>query len=462
MSGSRARWWQRSSPSWPVIAAAVVTASCQHLTRVTPPPVVAHGIAGVVYDSLSHHALQGATVQLVDAEHPQAQPVSLETNDRGEYAAANLPPGHYLATFYHHALDSLGLRANATMVDVTHGGAWVPLSIPSAEHLRTAECGPRAVVDSTGLMVGRVLDASTRLGAAKVDVTARWTEVMIAAGQGVTTRAAAATSTTTDDGWFALCGVPDNVEVTVQAMRDSEQTGAVGVRVPTNGLALHDLVIGGPVLVAVRGNVVGSNGGPIPHAHVTLDGHTEVMADDNGVFTIVARRAGTQLLATRAIGFYPDERAVNVVPDSNQWVEVELPTVASVLDTVHINGKRLRDLDAHGFEGRRQAGIGTFFSQSDLKAMAPKSVTEILNHSSRTAIVRMANGRTGLRIRGDPCLPVLYVNGMAMPVLEDLDELNHLVDLEEIQQMEIYTPGETPREFARQNQCAVIVVWTRR
>jgi hypothetical protein len=50
---------------------------------------------------------------------------------------------------------------------------------------------------------------------------------------------------------------------------------------------------------------------------------------------------------------------------------------------------------------------------------------------------------------------------MGLPVLEDIEELNHLVDLEDIKSMEIYTPAEAPREFERRNQCAVIVVWTR-
>ncbi|HXT14438.1 MAG TPA: carboxypeptidase-like regulatory domain-containing protein [Gemmatimonadaceae bacterium] len=458
MNESFARCWRRSWRNGSLLASAAVSGCIA--AHVVSTPVISRGVAGIVYDSLAHTALKGATVQFVDAEHPQARPVSLQTNERGEYAAENLPPGRYLATFYHHALDSLGLRANATMVDVTRGGAWLPLSIPSAEHLRTIECGAKAITDSAGVMVGRVFDATSHTVAPDADVSARWSEIDFTRGRGVTARPVSTAAHTTDEGWFVLCGVPPNVEVTLLAARRDDRTGAVAVRVPPNGVAQHDLFIGGPVRVAIRGNVVGSNGGPIPHAHVSIDGGDDLAADDNGVFTVVAGRAGTQTLVTRAIGFFPDERPVNVIPDSVQWVEITLPTIMSVLDTVKINGKRIRDMD-NGFEARRSAGIGSFFTASDLTAMSIRSVTEILEHSARTPMVRMANGKLGVRIRGEPCLPVLYLNGMGLPVLEDIDELNHLVDLEDIKSMEIYTPAEAPREFERRNQCAVIVVWTR-
>jgi hypothetical protein len=236
------------------LATVLALAGCRPTSSPTVVRRVLRGLAGVVYDSLTHHALQA---------------------------------GRYVATFYHRALDTLGLQASARLVDVTAGGAWLPMSIPSAEHLRTIECGARAVMDSNGVLIGRVVDATSRSGMSRADVTARWSEVAIARG-GVSVQPKTARAQTADGGWFNLCGVPLNVEISVQASRGGDRTGTIAVRVPATGIATHDLFVGGTAVVELRGNVIGSNGGPIPHAHVTLDGLT-----GSATWTrVVSNRAG--------------------------------------------------------------------------------------------------------------------------------------------------------------------------
>src|SRR5437763_636018 len=104
MSESCGRW-SRLRPDLLATLAAVAAlaglpfAACRPVSHRAAAPNVRRGIAGVVYDSLSYRALRGATVQIVDAGRPASHPLSLQTNDRGEYAAESLPPGRYLATF---------------------------------------------------------------------------------------------------------------------------------------------------------------------------------------------------------------------------------------------------------------------------------------------------------------------------------------------------------------------------
>ena len=378
------------------------------------------------------------------------------------FADADLPPGRYIATFYHERLDSLGIQAQTLLLDLRGpGGMWVDLAIPSAARLRAVLCGTRSLTDSTGMILGRVLDARTRAPLYGAAVRAEWLDLDVRLGNGVRFGRPHAEAMSRTDGFFVLCGMPMTTDISIQAVHPGKRSGTIGIHL-SNGIANRDLFLADSQHVVIHGDVLGANGAPISRAHVALvSSHTEAVADENGVFALTVDRAGTQTLVARAIGYYQEERTVDVFPDSAQWVELALPTMVSVLDTMHVRGRRLTD-DAFGFNARRDGGIGTFVTDADIRAAIPRSATDLIERSPATPLARLPNGHLGVRVRGVSCLPMLVLNGQSLPLLDDLTEIDNMVDLTNIARLEIYTAGEIPREFMHGSPCAAIVIWTKR
>jgi hypothetical protein len=359
-------------------------------------------------------------------------------------------------------LDSLGISAATFLLDLRGpGGLWIDFAVPSALKLRSVMCGTRAVSDSTGVIFGRVFDARTRGPLYGAVVRGEWLDLDVRFGNGVRFGRPHTEASSRPDGFFVLCGMPMTTDISVEALHPGKRSGTIGVHL-ADGLAYRDLFLSDSEHVVVHGNVLGANGAPIPRAHVAVaSSHTEAVADENGVFSLTVDRAGTQTVVARAIGYYQQERTVDVFPDSTQWIELELPTMVSVLDTVHVRGRRLND-DPHGFNDRRNAGIGTFLTDADIGAAIPRSATDLIERSPATPLARLPNGHLGVRVRGVACLPMLILNGHSLPILQDVTEIDNLVDLTNIARMEIYTAGEIPRQFMQGSPCAAVVVWTKR
>src|SRR6185437_10766087 len=112
----------------------------------------------------------------------------------------------------------------------------------------------------------------------------------------------------------------------------------------------------------VSGWVRTEDGVPISGARVRLFG-SDVVAETNaeGEFELTGVPGGTQTLMTRAIGFVPDERAVDLT-DRHIPVVVGLLAIRRFLDTVHVKADRSTFMSAVGFEDRKKGGAGRFFT----------------------------------------------------------------------------------------------------
>src|SRR5918998_3903341 len=75
-------------------------------------------ISGTAYDSTAMRPLAGALVQLVPADQPQARARSAQSDSLGRWALDSVPPGRWLATFFHARLDSVGVAANEYLLTV--------------------------------------------------------------------------------------------------------------------------------------------------------------------------------------------------------------------------------------------------------------------------------------------------------------------------------------------------------
>lgn len=481
----------------PIVVALAATA-VGLVALASPLHAQASPVTGIVYDSVARRPLAGATVQLARADSASVARATV-SDESGRFTIDALPAGRWLASFVHPVLDSLGLEPTVTPLEVRDGAPTrLALAVPSPLRIHAAVCGAStAATDSTGVVIGHLRDAATQAGLENARVVARWLELVI--GPSGTTRSVPALVASSDArGWFAICGVPLGAEVALQAARGEDSTAVVPVEVPATRLLRRDFYLGATELVVTsdadapasatsdtlrplttvqrRGaarldGVVRRVQGRVPlaGAQVTISGSgVTATTDSAGRFALRGLPPGTQLLVTRALGYMPDERVVDLVEGRTPGVDVSLTTVQHVLDTIRVVGSRVFDSDRSGFERRRRGGRGYYFGPEEIARLRPRYVSELLVGVPRfqtTALgdIVMRRGLSGSLYRrsGTTCSPVLFVDGLRSPMVGTTD-LNAWLRTDVIAGIEVYnSPNQVPAEFTSLSDCGTIVVWTK-
>jgi hypothetical protein len=217
----------------------------------------------------------------------------------------------------------------------------------------------------------------------------------------------------------------------------------------------------------LTGTVRNKEGRPIKGARLRVaDGGAEAVTNDEGRFALSEAPGGTQTIEVRALGYYPEERPVNLIAGRPATLQITLATLRSVLDTVRITASRVFSSDQHGFERRRRgAASGRFFDQSDVERFRPIGVTQLLNRVPGVTITSASFDNPVLMrdlYSGGYCQPAVYIDGMRLTELSAHD-IDMWVRPEELEGMEVYPrAGQAPAEFTRLDGCGSIVLWTRR
>ena len=459
-------------------------------------------VSGVIRDSISHGPLVGATVQIVSADDPTRIAFIALSDSLGRYAVNDVPRGRYIVGFLHPLLDSLGLDPVPRTFRV--GGAsgdalQVDLALPSPSGVHDALCanardtvGADVAADTTGVLIGFVFDAQTLGPRSHATVIAEWMEMTIGAS-GLRHRVPRRDTHADAAGWFVLCGIPAATDILVRAASAGDTSGAIELRVPATRLVRRNLYVGATVAqppsgiadsvtsaiesgavqaVSTRptrrgeGTLTGwvrtETGQAIAGARVLVVGTAlEVATNVDGEFAISGLPSGTQSVETRAIGFFPDTRAVDVTQRKIP-VLIGLTTLKRVLDTMHVRASSLAIKDMFGFDHRRRGGTGRFFGTEDVARWHPQTLTDLLRHTPSMAIVSVSPNGYALRVRGsDACSPSIFLDGHLLHRWQ-LADLNAVVPPTELEAMEVYTSQQAPAQFsARNDHCASIVVWTR-
>jgi hypothetical protein len=449
-------------------------------------------ISGTVYDSVARAPLRGAIVQRVSADNPGLSSATTLTDSAGRFSLPPVAAGDYLVGFLHPMLDSLGIEPRVYRVSVRAGApASVALAVPSPQRIHAAICGARPKGDSSGAIIGHLIDAESGTTAAAGKVIVRWMELTIGRG-GVGRSFPVLQDTTRDGGWFAICDVPLLSDVSLQAVRGTDSTAELMVEVPATRLLRRDLYIGAsevtllpspdsaqvpdslrlpPTYVhrgtsRLQGTILraGTNA-PLGGARVTIVGSGVVAtSDERGSFTLAGLPGGTQMLDARAVGYLPERRVVDLIAGKAPALTISLSTLKSVLDTIRVTAKRVYSADSRGFERRRRMGFGTFFGSEDVERLRPFNTTSLLNRVPSVRIVGSVATSERILMRGTLgyCSPDLYLDGMRLTNM-DARDIDSWVQPDEIEGMEVYTSaGRVPPEFSSLSGCGSIVIWTRR
>jgi len=474
------------------ITAAQVSATAQRASGATSSGATSSGatVSGVVRDTIARSPLPGAWVQLAARDSAANFARTVATDSLGRFAFANVPPGRYALGFFHWMLDSMGVEPSYREVRVTgRRPVRADLATPSASLLSAAICGPQPLPDtaSGALLVGIVRDGRDRTPLAGVTVVGEWLEFTFRKGR-IDRHRPRVVATTGENGWFAMCHVPNGGTMVLIASKGADTTDVIEVQVPRSGFLRRELYLGAARSIVtvdstprtdtlapiprrvrsgagrLRGTVVTAEGNrPLSGALVRITDGPQTRANDRGEWTLVEAPAGTRMLEVRAIGYFPVFRPVDVVTEAAP-VTVSLLTFQAMLDTVRITVSRLSDRSRGGFDERRRSGMGRYLTEEYIARRGDRWTSDLLR---MVAGVRLDGGGFDRRIfvRGSfgdgHCAPTVYIDGMYMFELS-ADEIDGMTSPRRIKGIEIYTGAFTPLEFQRAfSGCGAIVIWTK-
>lgn len=449
-----------------------------------PPSVRATGatlraatVTGVVFDSLAGKALVGANVQLVGADSIVAsQRFTALSDSAGRFRFASVPGGRYLVGFYHAALDSLGIEARAQVVDIGTMDQTLAVATPSAQTIIRGLCGAdSAGVASATLLLGHLHDAESEAAVVKGTIVAAWVQARID-GRSIGMLDGTATAVTGDAGWFAVCGLPSNITVTVRAVRDADSTGALGVRMSKNTVAHVSLYVahaGRAPNARLVGRVVDAARNPIAAARARIDGSDrESGTAGDGGFVLDSLPAGTQSLEVRAIGYSPREIVVHLTDAMATTLDVVLER-AVVLPAV-VTRAAIIEQNLAIFEQHKRSSAGGFFLKpvrlegypgvQPVRALVQGLPGVAVTNSRGLWVVSMQAPSTyGRGPPTRPCTPPIFVDGKRSTFT--FDDVNTLIDADDIVGVEVYTrEAQIPSVYSLDvnKPCGLISVWTSR
>lgn len=216
----------------------------------------------------------------------------------------------------------------------------------------------------------------------------------------------------------------------------------------------------------VTGVVRSEDGSVIPRVEVSVPGVASVMSDTAGRFRIVRACAGAAMLTARRLGFEATTWPITIPAGSELRLDVTLVPVALDLEPVVVRASespsavRLRE-----FYVRRQRSPGHFLTREDLERHDDAPLTDALRAQVPGLRVAASSGtiRNRVRLRGQRCAPLVWLDGMPTPAGEfDLEVLQTST----IAAVEVYAsaatiPVQFRTPFGRDGCGGVIVVWTR-
>lgn len=455
-------------------------------------------VSGVVFDSVAGRPLVAATVQVTGASGPvMGRRASAVTDSAGRFVVSDLPAGRYLAGFFHDALDTLGIVGEPRVVDITDSTVTLNLGTPSPRTIIATLCGPNAVTDSLGLLMGHVNRTGTSTPVAGATVTVEWGETIIEKGS-VRQRNVAADVTTQAPGWFALCDVPGDVDLTVSAWAGADSSGFINLEVPRTGVRHVTFYVGGahrvrsaavdtisPLDTTVKllqpemiwrggarltGIVRDERGQGVHGARVLVRGtNVAGTSSDRGYFALDSLPGGTQLLEVRALGYLPATSIVHLAADQPAQAEVFIGDKLVTLETVKVTATLVFSRNLARFQTNRERNLGGVF-------VGPREIDRYRGLRFSNLVQSIPGVRLsyqdGFSILMDYkgtddggsmglCVPQFYLDGQRSQYTAS--EIEGLYRADEIAGLEVYVrENQRPIEFQDTNsRCGAIAIWTR-
>ncbi|HEX6317210.1 MAG TPA: carboxypeptidase regulatory-like domain-containing protein [Gemmatimonadaceae bacterium] len=463
------------------------------------PPVAAQdttnrlgSLLGTVFDSVRNAPLVGATVFLLGTPR-----IGL-TNERGLFTVDSVPPGKHKVHVAHELLDSLGISMVTDSFEVAPGERKVlELGVPSGETLVVLSCAPATRRLGPSAIIGRLLDADTDQPVAGARVSFAWSELSLAAGLKRVPKVLGATAN--QDGVFRICGVPSEVEGTLQAERGGITTAEIKVTFIGQPLVIQGLRIGNANTVAkadvdtsqvsapgravgeqrfsavnyqkgqaiLRGKVVNANGVPIANARVEVEGtNARALTNAEGAFSLAELPSGTQSVVARQLGFAPVSQAVDLSTREVANTVITMSQPVQMLDPVVVRAESDMGLENIGFVERRRGMSGTFMDAEEIMKRGPNMLTDVFRTVPSLRVVPVSPYDYAVEsargnMLGGSCVKYWLDGTPYDPVFPG--DVDRMIPPYNIAAIEVYQGSTVPIQFTSANasNCAVIVIWSK-
>jgi hypothetical protein len=412
-------------------------------------------IRGIAYDSLRSRPLAGALISI----EPFGRTAISDSS--GAFVLDSIPAGRHALVMQHEMLDSLGLPEPRLVVEVPVLSGAVSISTPSFATLWLATCGGSPPRDS-GFVFGTIRRARDRAGVAGAELRASWVDVAFDRQRGATQARMGGRVESGRDGRYAICGVPNGVQLQMRAGTAPSATDAIEMFHEAPGVTRRDFLIpdaDSTLRGAVRGVVRGTAGGPVPNALVDAPGAAGVRADGEGRFLIPAVALGTRTLVVRSIGAEPMLAIADVAWRDTAEVEVVLKNIPT-LDSVEVVGSRVMRRFVTELAERQALGIAKFVDSTRVSRLG--NVRSAILSGSNARIAR--NGMLTFGPNG--CQPAFWIDRNFVRPEDASMELN-LLSPDQIGAIEIYDKNTMiPNEYwpttGRRPPGCALVIWTKR
>jgi carboxypeptidase family protein len=481
-----------------VVAGSVARA--QVTPPAAPPPAAAAqdttrpalgSLLGTVFDSIHSKPLIGATVFVIGS------PRVGSTNDRGLFTVDSLSPGMHRVHVVHELLDSLGISMVTDSFEVAGGQRKIlELAVPSSETLVGLSCPVATRRLGPSAIVGRLLDADTDQPVAGARISFAWSEISLADGLKRMPRVRVATANA--DGVYRICGIPSEVEGTLQAEKTGITTAEIKVTFVGQPLVIQGMRIGNANTVArgerdstansarnvgeqrfsavnyqkgqaiLRGKVVNANGTPMPNARVEVEGAVTppVLTNAEGAFTLTELPSGTQSVVARQMGFAPVSQAVDLSAREPTNTVITMSKAVTMLDPVVVTAQTDRGLETIGFTKRSKGMSGYFFTSDDVMKRGPNMMTDFYRTVPSLRVVPVSpydyavESSRGNQLGGS-CVKY-WLDGSPFDAVFPGD-VDRMIPPYEVAAIEVYNGSTVPIEFTNANSsnCAVIVIWSK-
>ncbi|WP_309669323.1 carboxypeptidase-like regulatory domain-containing protein [Gemmatimonas sp.] len=455
----------------------------------SPPPM--GSLRGTVYDSVHARPLGLAAVQLVNASDRSRARVVV-ADGLGRFTVDSLEPGAWLLAAVHPVLDSLGVdQLTVGVIVKARGATQATIAVPSSRAIIANACGPLTVDEGAGFVFGVLRDATPAHAPRTGVVRASW-RAMRLQGNRVDRALQAVEAMADAQGRYALCGVPLEQNLELQASHNADSTGFIQLVVPARGISRLDVVIGSArrdLLIEkpigadsvnpsdstlasdslsvvelevlrgsgrVTGTILGNGGQPLANARVALwESGQEARTDDIGRFSLDSLPTGSYSLDIRAVGYEPRREAVTLLEQSTATVTIALTKLAA-LDTIKVKALREATIGREmvGFEDRRRIGFGRFLGPDEIERLNPMRTLDLFRAMPGIRAVTSTRGDIVL-LRGT-CRPAVFVDRIPLPADESIDQS---IGVTNIKAIEVYNSAIlSPPEF--RGPCGSIVIWT--
>jgi hypothetical protein len=301
------------------------------------------------------------------------------------------------------------------------------------------------------------------------------------------------------DGVFRVCGLPNQVEGTLQADKSGIVTAEVKITFEGQPLMIQGLRIGNANTVAraeadsskpatqpasgnrlspvvlqrgnavLTGRVVAANGQPMTGVRVDVIGAPGgALTNEKGEFTLTGLPSGTQTVAARQLGFAPVENPVELSTRAPQNVTITMSKPAQVLETVVVQAEQDQGLDRIGFTARKRSGQGYFVTGEEVAKRSTAVLTDVFRTIPMLRVV--PGGAYGneyivqdARNQGSGGGCVRYmIDGAPWEAIYPGD-LDRIMPPWNVGAIEVYHAATVPVQFttAGTSSCAVIVIWSK-